>query len=97
MTTFVTSFINLDNDEKKSVAWRTDKFLDIVKTGIKLCVYVDSIAEESIQDIVNEYSNVIMMKPFCIEDLFSYKVCSRAENLQLPHTDNVNKDTKDFS
>ena len=91
-----TSFINLDNDEKKSVAWRIDKFLEIVKTGIKLCVYVDSIAEEKIQDMVSDYSNVILMKTFCIEDLYAYNVCSKIENLQLPYTNNVKKDTKEY-
>jgi hypothetical protein len=96
MTTFVTSFINLDNDDTKSVSWRFERFLDVVKTGIKLCVYVDSCAEEMMLDVVKEYSNVMLMETFCIEELFSYKVCSSIEHLQLPHTNNAKKDKKEY-
>jgi hypothetical protein len=96
MTTFVTAFINIENVEEKAVSWRFDRFVDIVKTGINLCVYTDLESEEKILEIAFEYPNVKVMRTFCIEDLFSYKTCSGIENLELPHTDNVNKDTKEF-
>jgi hypothetical protein len=96
MTTFVTSFINLDNDENKTPAWRFDRFLDIVKTGINLCVYTDLVSKDKIMEISYDYPNVKLMDVFSIEDLFSYKSCNEIENLGLPHTDNVNKDTKEY-
>ena len=96
MTTFVTSFINLANDEDKTVSWRFDRFLDIVKTGINLCVYYDSTSECRINEIALEYPNVRLMNVFSIEELFSFKCCSKIENLELPNTNNSNKDTKEY-
>ena len=93
MTTFVTAFINQEND---APSWRIDRFLDIVKTGINLCVYTDLKTEDKILEIALEYPNVKVMKTLCIEDLFSYQSCIGIENLELPHTDNANKDTKEY-
>ena len=96
MTTFVTSFINLENVEESAMSWRFEKFEDIVKTGINLCVYYDSMSENRIKEIACENPNVKMMNRFSIEDLISYKSCSEIGNLEMPLTDNANKDTKEY-
>ena len=95
MTTFVTSFIILEN-VVKPLSWRIEKFLDIVKTGINICVYVGFSVEDEILEIASQYPNVKLMKTFCIVDLFAYKACAGIYNLELPHTNNVNKDTKEY-
>ena len=96
MTTFVTSFINLENVEESAMSWRFEKFEDIVKTGINICVFYDSMSENRINEIACENPNVKMMNRFSIEDLISYKSCSEIENLEMPLTDNANKDTKEY-
>jgi hypothetical protein len=96
MTTFVTAFINIENVEEKAVSWRFEKFMDLVNTGINLCVYYDSTSENRIKEIACENSNVKMMNKFSMKDLFSYRICGEIENLEMPNTDNVNKDTKEY-
>jgi hypothetical protein len=96
MTTFVTAFINIENVEEKAVSWRFEKFQDLVKTGINLCVYYDSTSENRINEIACENPNVKMMNRFSMEDLISFRICSEIDNLEMPHTDNANKDTKEY-
>lgn len=99
MITFVTAFININQNKKNDsqIAWRIKHFLNLVKTGISICVYVDSTMEDEVKEIANTYPNVKVMKIIRLSDLFAYKVCSAmAKNLQLPYTDNANKDTKDY-
>lgn len=96
MTTFVTSFINFNSDDEKNASWRIDRFLEIACTGINLCVYVDSSIEERVLKVTENFSNVKVMNPFSIDELFSFKTCSNLENLKLPYTNNVKKDTKEY-
>ena len=96
MTTFITSFINLENDGIKKLSWRFEKFLEIVKTRINICVYVDCSIEEKVLELVSPYSNVKLMKTVRIGDLLAHKVCSEIDNLRLPFTNNVKKDTIEY-
>ena len=45
--------------------------IDIVKTGINICVYYDSMSEKMINEIACENPNVKMMNSFSMEDLIS--------------------------
>ena len=65
MTTFVTSFINLDNDLSKNSSWRIDKFMDMVKTGIQLCVYADESVMSTLKEKTrNDELNVHMCQDY---------------------------------
>ena len=96
MTTFVTSFINLDNDLSKNSSWRIDKFMDMVKTGIQLCVYADESVMSILKEKTRNDGNVRLMPTVILSELQTYRLCQEMDVLQLPYTDNVSKDTIDY-
>lgn len=96
MTTFVTCFLNISSDDKSSIDWRIDKFMEIANIGINLHVYVDSIILEKICEKICNHPNVKITKISSIHDLFSFRVCSNIDELKIPETDNITKDTKEF-
>ena len=96
MTTFVTSFINLDNDLSKNSSWRIDKFMDMVKTGIQLCVYADESVMSTLKEKTRNDGNVRLMPTVILSELQTYRLCQEMDVLQLPYTDNVSKDTIDY-
>jgi hypothetical protein len=96
MTTFVTSFININIESEETINLRLENFLKIVKTGVNLCVYVDSTMVEKLREITSKFNNVKIMKSLNLSDFYSFNVCSNVEGLNLPFTDNKNKDTKEY-
>jgi hypothetical protein len=102
MTTFVTSFINVyknnsdDDEEERTIAFRMEKLMDLVKSGINLCVYVDNANVDKVKEKISGYSNVKLLKTMELTDLFSFKVCSDIKGLKLPQTNNTIKDTKEY-
>jgi hypothetical protein len=91
-TTFVTSFINIDNGKVKSLSWRLEKFMELVKSGINLCVYVDTTVLDTLIDMTKSYNNVKIMKQVSLEKTKTFQICENYD-LTLPYTDNVDKDT----
>jgi hypothetical protein len=70
--------------------------MDLVKSGINLCVYVDSENVDKVRERISEYANVKILNTIELTDLFSFKVCSGIEGLKLPQTNNPIKDTKEY-
>lgn len=97
-TTFVTSFIDIQNDSEKSILWRFEKFMEIVKSGVPLCVYVDNspVMQELLKQ-TESYLNVKIMNDFQIDQTFCYKtVTSYIEPLNIPEIRNQEKDIKNY-
>ena len=96
--TYVTSFIDIYGDtvfEEKTIAWRFEKFMDLVSTGVQLCVYVCPRTEEYIKARIQEFSNVRMMKTVSISDTWVYKECAGVE-YSLPEFRNKPKDIAEY-
>ena len=97
-TTFVTSFIDLKNDCQKSINWRFDKFMEIVKSGIPLCVYVDNstIMQELLKQ-TETYQNVKIINDFYIDKTFCHQTITTSDDpIQIPEIRNQEKDIKDY-
>lgn len=90
-TTFVTSFINIDNDKDKKIEWRYEKFIEIAKSGIQICVYVDKLMLEQFKNI-DLYPNVKIMNEVSLEETLSYQTC-HDKDLGFPMFKDLNKDT----
>jgi hypothetical protein len=92
-TTFVTSFINADNNNKK-IEFRYEKFIEIAKSGIQICVYIDKLMLEQFKDI-ELYPNVKIMNEVRLEETYHYQLC-RDKNLQFPACKDLEKDTSNY-
>ena len=96
--TFVTSFFYIyekDYDNNKTTPWRIERFREIAKTGIQICVYVCPTFEKYITDLVEEFSNVKLMKTMEIEDTWIAKTCANIP-YELPEQKNNTKDVSDY-
>ena len=97
-TTFVSAYLNLYDDnpfDKRTLEWRLSNFLEIVKTGIQLCVYITSDCESELNKIADEYPNVKIMDIVNLEDTWVSKVC--AENtFTLPMVRHSVKDSEAY-
>ena len=96
MTTFVTSFLNLGNNESTNISFCIEKFMEIVNTGIQICVYVDNSLVDILKEAIINNNNVKIMKIVVLSDTLVYKFCQEVNILQLPYTDNNEKDTIDY-
>ena len=96
--TFVTSFFYIyekDYDNNKTTPWRIERFREIAKTGIQICVYVCPTFEKYITDLVEEFSNVKLMRTMEIEDTWIAKTCANIP-YELPEQKNNTKDVSDY-
>ncbi len=95
MTTFVTCFINLNEDVERTTL-RFAQFAEIAKTGINLCLYVDA-HNSMVADILIQYTNVRLMRLIRLRDSLAHRtVFSSRTPIRLPHTDNKEKDTREY-
>ena len=94
--TYVTAFIDINqNTQNKSIDWRFDNFCDLARSGINLCVYIDTKWFDRLQTIANIYPNVKIMKMVNLQDTFVSKTCSQIK-YTLPSVRNEEKDTADY-
>lgn len=94
--TYVTAFIDINhNIPNKSIDWRFDNFCELARSGINLCVYIDTKWFDRLQTIANMYPNVKIMKTVNLQDTFVAKTCSQLE-YTLPTVRNQEKDTADY-
>ena len=96
--TFVTSFIDIYGEttiEDKTIEWRFQKFRDIASTGIQICIYACGDCEEYLQKYANEFPNIKIMKPVCIQETHAYKTCQLVE-YSLPDYRNQPKDIPEY-
>ena len=96
MTTFVTSFINVNNNKEKTIDWRIEKFMDLVGSGIQLCVYVDASIFEIVKEKTMNYLNVKIMPVIMLNQTKTYQFCQDTSIIHLPYTNNISKDTMDY-
>ena len=91
--TFVTSFVDIykSSFEDKTVEWRFDKFKDIAETGIKICVYVSEECYNKLNEFVEKYQNVKIMKQINISETFVANHC-KGVDYSLPEYRNQPKD-----
>ena len=84
--TFVTSFFNIydhDYDATKTVEWRIERFRDIARTGIKICLYV---GVEFLHLIPTEYANVSIIEA----------LITQTASAELPQQRSIHKDTAKY-
>jgi len=107
--TFVTSFFYIYDSgyyELKTIPWRIDRFREIARTGIKICIYVCPIFEKYIKLLCEEFpENIKLMKIISIENTIVGRLVSvinyeaineNKEQISLPNTRNVSKDVVDY-
>lgn len=95
--TFVTAFIDIYKGERadRTTSWRFQKFLEIVETGVQICVFVDDIDAGLINEHMGIYSNIKLMKTIKFEDLW-IETCIRDKHLFLPEVRCQVKDTPQY-
>jgi hypothetical protein len=93
--TFVTSVMNIYDApyDEKTTEWRFERFAELAKTGILLCIYCDESMFSLCLDFVGKYDNVKIAKVMNIEDTAVARECSLlGEEWSLPEHRSVIKD-----
>jgi len=96
--TFVTAFINIYENrtfDDKDINWRFRNFETLAKSGIYICVYTDEHCYDKLNEIVNLYPNVKMMKKVDLDDTFVYNT-SKELSYDLPPERHQGKDSDKF-
>jgi len=89
--TFVTSFFNIyetDYDAKKTIPWRVERFEEMARTGINICVYTSPDFAKYID--TEKFPNVIL---FSTDSLF---INEESVGCELPTVRNETKDTAGY-
>ena len=100
--TFVTCFLDIYKKqfENRSVEWRFEKFRDIAKTGVPICVYVDPANHIILQNFAKDYSNIKIIKTIMIAETEACKALNSVRNegfeITLPVRRNEFKDTEEY-
>lgn len=93
---FVTAFFNIYNDDKTKLLWRVEKFREIAETGISLCVYVDNTGLELLNEFINKYTNIKIMRVLSLDETNVSHLCNIHTFLSLPKIRNESKDTFEY-
>ena len=94
--TFVTAFIDLNEDRSKdrSPETRVNLFRHIANSGVSICLYVSSKYEIIGKELEIEYDNIKLMPIINLEDTETYKlITSQSPNLptnRLDYKDTIN-------
>lgn len=89
--TFVTSFFNIyetDYDAKKTIPWRVERFEEMARTGINICIYTSPDFAKYID--LEKFPNVIL---FSTDSLF---INEQSVECSLPTVRNETKDTAEY-
>lgn len=89
--TFVTSFFNIyetDYDAKKTIPWRVERFEEMARTGINICIYTSPDYAKYID--VEKFPNVRL---FSTDNLF---IKDQSVGCHLPAVRNETKDTAGY-
>ena len=100
--TFVTSFFHIyetNYDEKRTIPWRIDRFLELVSLGIKICIYVSPEMEPFIRTIERENPNTIkIMRVLQCEDMMIFRMLQEnCPDYKLPSKRHEGKDHENYS
>ena len=92
--TFVTAFIDLNEDRSKDRTpdTRVSLFRHIANSGVSICLYVSSKYEKLGKELEIEYENIKLMPIIDLEDTETYKLIT-SYSPELPCTRLVYKDT----
>jgi Bacterial protein of unknown function (HtrL_YibB) len=99
--TFVTAFMNIYDKplhDIRDISWRFDHFAKLAKTGIPICVYVDTKSEDFMRqfiDVFDEGHRVRIMRVLDITDTWVHKTCLNAP-VQMPPNRTPSKDTYEY-
>jgi hypothetical protein len=101
--TFVTAFMNIYNTffQNKDVEWRFRHFRKIAETGIQIGVFCSPDCSDYMEQLIIEFPNIKVIQYMDLKDTWTYKTCEEAEKvigeqLDLPNTRNVEKDTREY-
>ena len=89
--TFVTSFFNIyeaDYDAKKTIPWRVERFEEMARTGINICIYTSPDYAKYID--LDKFPNVIL---YSTDALF---IAEQSVDCSLPSVRNETKDTAGY-
>jgi len=97
--TFVTCFSSIysndiNNTTLKTPEFRFDRFLEIAKTGIQICLYISEDVYYYAEEVARLYPNVLIMSPFI--DNEQLEAPFQTVTYSLPHNRNREKDTNLF-
>lgn len=100
--TYVTSFFKIyDNKCESDITYRFSKFLEIVNSGIQICLYIDQSCVELFKDF--DKPNVKIMNVTDITETWVYQEYYKNINenvneppINLPHFRNYDKDTEKY-
>lgn len=95
--TFVTALIDLNEDRSKdkSPETRISLFKKLAEAGLSICLYVSSTYEKIGKELVNEFTNVKLMKITNLEDTETYKIVNDLKP-SLPFVRTDYHDTRNF-
>lgn len=91
--TFVMTYIhsNVNQFEGRDMEWRFQKFLDVAKTGINICLYLSHHCIDNYAKYLKDFDNVKLMKIVKIEDTIVSRVYDKYE-YSSPVYQHINKE-----
>jgi len=100
--TFVTSILHIydtEYDDKKTIEWRIDRFLELVELGIKICIYVSPEMEPLIRPIEAKYPDTIKIMRVlrCEDTMIARMIEENCPEYRLPTNRNIGKDQAKYS
>ena len=98
--TFVTSWFSIYDDnapphDHKTPQWRKEQFINILSTGINVCIYVSPEYYDQVFELTQQYSNLKIMKVMQLSETRAYKSCVGID-LYLPERKSEKKDTFEY-
>ena len=98
--TFVTSWFSIYDDnelpnDNKTTQWRKEQFINILSTGVNICIYVSPEYYDQVLELSQEYSNLKIMKVMQLSETRAYQSCVNID-LFLPERRSEKKDTFEY-
>lgn len=96
--TFVTCLFHIydiNYDNNRNIAWRVERFKELLHTGINICLFVCPVLHPFVKCLEDTHENLKIIDILEIDDLFIYKETKRHE-YTLPMTRDPNKDTDEY-
>ena len=100
--TFVTAFMNIYPKDApyggKDFRWRFDRFVQLLETGIQLAVYVDETGVDLLEQCMEIFPNLKIMKVMSIYETWVHRLCEQygGQDIALPAIRNTPKDTYEY-
>ena len=82
----------------KDFRWRFDRFTQILETGIQIAVYVDETGVDLLEQCMEIFPNLKIMKVMSIYDTWIHRLCEQygGQEIALPAIRNTPKDTYEY-